>query len=131
MDFNDAAQAAMRLAGAISEGINCVGYLQTLRSAPPIVTATDRDAWCETLANLHIALETVRAGQASGQVQTVQPIGDDLPRAIADLRADLAAASPGARLPASTLDRADAAYDAIRINMMGVRERKLPRAASP
>jgi len=118
MNFTDAAEAAMRFAGAISEGINCVGYLQTLRSAPPIVNAADRDAWCEILANMHAALETVRAGQASGQVQTSQPIGDDLLRTIADLHTDIAALSPGGPLPASTFDRADAAYDAVRTNMM-------------
>ena len=94
----------------ISEGINCLAQMQSLRAQPPLMSSVDRDAWLETLADMQTSLQTVRTGHMEGHrlMTSMQP-SDELMRSLESLRADLSAVPPGVQLPPSLFDLVDVA----------------------
>jgi hypothetical protein len=99
------------IANAISDGINCIHHLRSLRATPSTATAEDSDAWRDTLAQCSSALEIVRTGMLDGRplIASWQP-SDAVVPAIEDVRACLATLTPGSPLPPILFDLADVAW---------------------
>jgi hypothetical protein len=99
------------LANAISDGMNCVSHLRSLRAAPPLATAEDLEAWRDTLARCNAALEIVQGGAVDGLplASSWRP-SDDVVPAIEQVHACLSAITPGVELPPTLFDLADVAW---------------------
>jgi hypothetical protein len=96
------------VANAISDGMNCVAHLQSLRASPPVVSGEDIETWLQTMEECKRAIQIVKKGEVEGHPVTTswQP-NDKLIAAIESFLAQLPAIAPGAQIPPSVFDLAD------------------------
>jgi hypothetical protein len=105
----DASEHATLLAIAISEGINCLAYMRSLRAAPPLVSAAELEEWSEIFARTQSAFAELQAGKA----QTSMRLTSELVRSFADVHTHLSEIAPGAQLPATLFDLVDIAWSEV------------------
>lgn len=94
------------IAGGISEGLNCLAFIRSLKAAPPASDAAELDEWRTTLDSLQSGLKAVLAGE----VVTTFRVNPDLLRSIEDVHAQLSAISAGAPIPATLFNLVDLAW---------------------
>lgn len=97
------ADLARDIASAISEGINHLAFVRSLKASPPVVDRAGLDDFHTTLDNFQSSLEAVLAGD----VVTSMPVRPELLRRIQELRDHLSMISPGAPPPATFFNLVD------------------------
>ena len=109
----DASEQATVLANAISEGINTLAHIRSLRAAPPLASAAELTEWREALDRAQSAFAELQAKIQAGTAQTSFRVTSDLVRSFADVRAHLAEIAPGAQIPSTLFDLIDVAWSDI------------------
>jgi hypothetical protein len=96
------------IANAISDGMNCVASIQSLRASTTVADRESLETWRNTLEECKDALEIIRRGDLEGRPLTAswRP-NDKLIAAIESFLAQLPAIAPGAQIPPSLFDLAD------------------------
>jgi Uma2 family endonuclease len=100
------AHRTREVAADISEGLNCLAMIRSLKVAPPAADSVELDNWRIALENFQSSLQAVLAGD----VVTSLHVNRDLLRSIEDIQADLSAISAGAPLPATLFNLVDLAW---------------------
>lgn len=104
----DPAEHVTMLANAISEGINYLAYIRSLRAAPPIATAEDLLEWGKALDEFQASVKIVQEG---GEIVTSGPeFSSTLLLSFEKVRAHLATIEPGAQLPESLFQLVELAW---------------------
>jgi Uma2 family endonuclease len=111
------AYRAREIAAAISDGIDCLAIIRSLKTAPPVADSAELDNWRTTLGNLQSGLEAVEAGEAA----TTMRVSSDLLRNIEDVHTHLSVISAGAPLPATLFSLVDLAWAGIERTMECIR----------
>jgi Uma2 family endonuclease len=107
----DASDRITLFANAISEGINHIAYIGSLRAEPHVASTEELSAWRKALDDLQSSLKAVRDGHIEGHaLVTSRPVSDDLLRCIEKLCAQIAAITPGEHLSAALFDGIDLAW---------------------
>ena len=96
------------LADAISEGVNWLAYVQSLRTAAHVVPSDELTAWRAAMEAFQDSLNVISAGLPGFVVQTSIKLNDDLFVRVEQLRAHLTSLAPGSPLPPSFFDAVDA-----------------------
>jgi Uma2 family endonuclease len=94
------------IAGAISDGLNCLALIQSLKADPPVADSAQLDDWRTTMDNFQSGLKAILAGE----VVTSLRVSSDLLRNIQDINADLSRLSAGVSLPATLFYLVDVAW---------------------
>ena len=102
------ASHAIMLADAISEGVNWIVHIQSLRTAAHVMTADELTAWRAAVDAFQDSLNVVRAGLPGFVIQISMEVSDDLFSRVEQLRAHLTSLAPGSPLLASFFDAVDA-----------------------
>src|SRR5687767_4695039 len=97
------AHRVREIAAAISDGLNCLALIRSLKAAPPVADSATLEDWRTTLDDLQSGLKAVLLGEA---VTTLR-VNRDLLRSIEDVRAHLSAISAAAPLPATLFNLVD------------------------
>ncbi len=100
------ADLARDIASAISEGINYLASIRSLKASPPVAEPAEIDDLRTTLDKLQSGLKAVLAGE----VVTTMRVSRDLLRSIEDVHAHLSTISLGAPLPATLFNLVDLAW---------------------
>jgi Uma2 family endonuclease len=100
------AHRVREIAAAISEGINCLAFIRSLKVASPVADSTTLDHWHTTLDDLQSGLKAVLAGEAVTSLR----VNRDLLRSIEDVHVHLSVISAGAPLPATLFNLVDLAW---------------------
>lgn len=106
----DASEKATILAGAVSEGINCVAYIRSLRAEAHVANSGELSAWREAIDRAESGFAEMQLEVAAGRAQTSILVTSDLLSSLEDVRAHLSMIAPGAQLPAALFDRVEVAW---------------------
>ncbi len=109
----DASEHATLLAIAISEGIDCLAYIRSLRADPPLVSAEELDEWIGICARTRSAFAELQTEIQAGKAQTSMRLTSDLVRSFADVSTHLSEIAPGAQLPATLFDLIEVAWSEV------------------
>jgi hypothetical protein len=109
----DASEQVTILANAISEGINHLAYIRSLRAAPHLVSAAELEEWSGVLDQAQSAFAELQAKIQAGNAQTSMRLTSDLARSFADVRTGLSKIAPGAQLPATLFDLVEIAWSEV------------------
>ncbi|MEP7122997.1 MAG: hypothetical protein ABJE95_18865 [Byssovorax sp.] len=110
MNLMDASEQASVLANVISDGINHLAYIRSLRAEPPLVSAAELEEWGGIFDRTQSALAEIQTSVHEGRAQTSLPLTSDAVRSLADVRAHLSTIAPGTQLPASLFDLVEIAW---------------------
>jgi hypothetical protein len=109
----DASVHATLLAIAISEGIDHLAYIRSLRAAPPPSSAAELEEWSDIFARAQSAFAELQTQIQAGKAQASMRLTSDLVRCFADVRAHLSEIVPGAQLPATLFDLVEVAWSEV------------------
>ena len=109
----DASEHATIIANAISEGINYLAHIRSLRAAPPIVSAAELEEWSGIFDQTQSAFAELQTEIQAGKAQTSMRLTSDLVRSFADVRTHLSEIAPGAQLPATLFDLVEVAWSEV------------------
>lgn len=99
------------LGNAISEGINHIAHIWSLRAEPHVASAEELSAWRKALDELQSSLKVFQEGHIEGRgLVTSHPVSAELVHCIEELRARLSAIALGEHLPAALFDLIDLAW---------------------
>lgn len=109
----DPSERATILANAISEGINCLAHIRSLRAAPPPVSAAELEEWSGIFDQTQSAFADLQAAIQAGKAQTSMRLTSDLVRSFADVRTHISEIAPGAQLPPTLFDLVEVAWSEV------------------
>lgn len=98
---------AREIAEAISEGLNCLALIRSLKAAPSIADSATLEDWRTTLDDLQKALKAVTAGNVVASLH----VTCDLLRSIENVCTHLSIISSGAPLPVTLFQMSDIAWE--------------------
>lgn len=101
------------VAGEISDGLNCLALLRSLKADPPVADSATLDDWRTTLDSLQSGLNAILAGEFVTSLR----VSNDLLRNIQDINAALSRISAGVSLPATLFYLVDVAWREIERTM--------------
>jgi hypothetical protein len=107
----DASEQATILANAVSEGINYLAYIRSLRAEPCVASLDELLEWFKALDDYVKSLEVFQDGHTGGYVVVGSPpVSNELVLCVENVRAHLSTITPGTRLPTSLFDLVDVAW---------------------
>ena len=98
------------VANAISEGINYLAYIRTLRAEGHVVNSDELSAWREAIDQAQSAIAEMQAEIQAGRAQTSLRLTSELVRRLAEVRAQLSLIAPGEQLPTTLFYVVDVAW---------------------
>ena len=109
----DPSEHATILANAISEGINSLAHIRSLRAAPALVSAAELEEWIGIFDQTQSAFAELQTATQAGRAQTSMRLTSDLVRSFADVRTHLSEIAPGSQLPATLFDLVEVAWSEV------------------
>lgn len=106
----DATEQATIVANAISDGINALAHIRSLRTGPYLVSAAELEEWSGIFDRIQLTFAEIEVAVRAGRAQTSLQITSNLVHSFADLRAYLSTIAPGTQLPATLFDLIDIAW---------------------
>jgi len=107
----DTSEQITLLGNAISEGINHIAYIWSLRAEAHVASREELSAWRKALDELQTSLKAFQEGHLDGyKLVSSHPVSATLVDCIEELRTELTAIAPGEHLPAPLFDRIDLAW---------------------
>ena len=107
----DASEQVTILANALSEGINYLAHIRSLRAEPHVASSEELLEWCKALDDCQNSLMASQEGHVGERaLVTSPPVSSDLIRVIENVRTHLSTITPGTQLPTSLFDLVDVAW---------------------